>query len=84
MRLRIPDLGPARRCNGRQRAGRGRIDEKSFRCITQMTAVRRFYMDTLRGDLAATVAAANSPTGAKYPPGSVIQLVPGEAMVKPW
>ncbi len=58
------------------------IDAKSFRCITQMTPVRHFYVDNLRGDLAATLAAANSPTGAVYPPGSVVQLVPGEAMVK--
>jgi hypothetical protein len=36
----------------------------------------------LRDNLDATLAAANSPTGAVYPPGSVIQLVPGEAMVK--
>src|SRR3989441_13075531 len=58
------------------------IDATSFRCITSMTPVRQFYVDNLRGDLAATVAAANSPTGAVYPPGSVIQLIPGEAMVK--
>jgi hypothetical protein len=60
----------------------GQIDAKSFRCITKMTPVRHFYVDNLRGDLAATVAAAKSPTGAVYPPGSVIQLIPGEAMVK--
>jgi hypothetical protein len=47
-----------------------------------MTPVRQFYVDNLRGDVAATVAAANSSTGAVYPPGSVIQLIPGEAMVK--
>jgi len=58
------------------------IDATSFRCITSMTPVRQFYVDNLRGDLAATLAAANSPTGAVYPPGSVIQLIPGEAMVK--
>src|SRR5215510_12034436 len=58
------------------------IDAKSFRCITKMTPVRHFYVDNLRDDLKATVAAANSPTGAVYPPGSVIQLIPGEAMVK--
>jgi hypothetical protein len=58
------------------------IDSASFRCITSMTPVRQFYVDNLRGDLAATVAAANSATGAVYPPGSVIQLIPGEAMVK--
>ena len=58
------------------------VDTKSFRCITKLTPVRHFYVDNLLGDLPATVAAANSPTGAVYPPGSVIQLVPGEAMVK--
>jgi len=58
------------------------IDAASFRCITKMTPVRHFYVDNLRGDLDATLRAANSPTGAVYPPGSVIQLVPGEAMVK--
>jgi hypothetical protein len=58
------------------------IDAKAFRCITKMTPVRHFYADNLRGDLDATLAAANSPTGAVYPPGSVIQLVPSEAMVK--
>ena len=47
-----------------------------------MTPVRQFYMDNLQGDLAATPAAANAPRGAVYPPGSVIQLIPGEAMVK--
>ena len=59
-----------------------KVDAKSFRCITKMTPVRHFYVDNLRGDIDATLAAANSPTGAVYPPGSVVQLVPGEAMVK--
>jgi hypothetical protein len=58
------------------------IDTKSFRCITKMTPVRQFYVDNLRGNLDATLAAANSATGAVYPPGSVIQLIPTEAMVK--
>jgi hypothetical protein len=58
------------------------IDAKSFRCITKMTPVRQFYVDNLQGNLDATLATANSPTGAVYPPGSVIQLIPTEAMVK--
>jgi hypothetical protein len=58
------------------------IDAPSFRCITKMTKVRQFYVDNLRGELDATLAAANSTSGAVYPPGSVIQLIPGEAMVK--
>jgi hypothetical protein len=58
------------------------IDAKSFRCIRDMTPVRQFYVDNLRGNLDATLAAANSPMGAVYPVGSVVQLIPGEAMVK--
>jgi hypothetical protein len=58
------------------------IDARSFRCITKMTPVRQFYVDNLRGNLDATLATANSPRGAVYPPGSVIQLIPTEAMVK--
>src|SRR5215468_1916550 len=58
------------------------IDATSFRCITKMTPVRQFYVDNLQGSLDATLVAANSPRGAVYPPGSVIQLIPGEAMVK--
>jgi hypothetical protein len=58
------------------------IDANSFRCITKMTPVRQFYVDNLDGNLDATLAAANSPAGAVYPPGSLIQLIPGEAMVK--
>lgn len=58
------------------------IDANSFPCITKMTPVRQLYVANLRGDLDATLAAVNSPTGAVYPPGTVIQLIPGEAMVK--
>src|SRR5262249_16616437 len=58
------------------------IDATSFRCIRTMTAVRQFYVDNLLGRLDATLAVANSKTGGAYPPGSVIQLIPGEAMVK--
>ncbi len=58
------------------------IDAKSFGCITKLTPVRQFYVGNLRGDLEATLAAANSATGAVYPNGSVIQLIPTEVMVK--
>ena len=59
-----------------------KVDSDSFRCIRQMTPVRHFYVDNLLGHPEATVAAANSATGAIYPEGSVVQLVPTEAMVK--
>jgi hypothetical protein len=58
------------------------VTDDTFDCIRSMTAVRGFYVDNLLGDLDATVAVANSPTGGEYPPGSLVQLVPGEVMVK--
>lgn len=58
------------------------ITEASFGCIRDMKAVRGFYVGNLLGNVDATVAAANAPNGAVYPPGSIVQLVPGEAMVK--
>jgi hypothetical protein len=58
------------------------VTDDTFDCIRDMTAVRGFYVDNLLGDVDATVAVASSPTGGVYPPGSVVQLVPGEVMVK--
>ena len=58
------------------------IDAQSFRCITEMSHVRQFSVDNLLGNLDATLAVANSATGGMYPPGTVIQLIPTEAMVK--
>jgi len=62
--------------------GKINIDAKSFRCMTKMTKAGQFYVDNLLGNLDVTLAIANSKTGGKYPPGSVIQLVPTEVMVK--
>ena len=58
------------------------ISAESFNCINEMTPVRHFFVDNLKGDIEATVAVANSTTGGTYPEGSVVQLVPTEAMVK--
>jgi hypothetical protein len=58
------------------------ISEASFGCIRDMKQVRGFYVGNLLGNIDATLAAANNPEGGPYPPGSVVQLVPGEAMVK--
>lgn len=58
------------------------ITEASFGCIRDMKAVRGYFVSNLLGDIDATLAAANSADGGQYPPGSLVQLVPGEAMVK--
>jgi hypothetical protein len=58
------------------------VTADDFRCISEMTPVRGFYVDNLQGDLEATLEVAESEDGGVYPPGTVIQLVPGEVMVK--
>ena len=68
--------------NAEDSVDKGHIDAKSFRCITEMTQVRQFYVDNLLGNLDATLAVANSATGGPYPPGTIIQLIPTETMVK--
>lgn len=65
-----------------QAAAGAEITEKSFGCIRDMEPVRGFFVDNLDGDLEGTLAVARSETGGVYPPGSVVQLVPGEVMVK--
>jgi len=58
------------------------VTEASFRCIRDLTPVRNFFVGNLLGDLDATVAVAQSPTGGTYPPGSLVQVIPTTAMVK--
>ena len=58
-----------------------KVTDESFKCITEMTKVRHFYVDNLLGNLAGTVAVATAGTG-DYPAGSVVQLMPNEVMIK--
>ena len=58
------------------------ITEASFGCIRDLKPVRGYFVGNLLGNVDATVAVASSADGGQYPPGSVVQLVPGEAMVK--
>ena len=60
---------------------RVKVTDESFRCITQMTNVRHFYVDNLVGKLEETIAVAKAGTG-DYPEGSVVQLIPNEVMIK--
>jgi hypothetical protein len=58
------------------------VDADDFKPLADMTAVRGFFVDNVAGDLDATLAVANDPEGGTYPVGTVIQLIPQEAMVK--
>jgi hypothetical protein len=62
-------------------AGSLEVDAETFDCIRDMTPVRGFFVDNVLGDVEATVAVSTAGTGT-YPPGSVVQLVPTEVMVK--
>src|SRR5690349_10614484 len=58
-----------------------KVTDSTFKCMTDMTPVRHFYVDNLLGNLKGTVAVAEQGKG-DYPEGSVVQLVPTEVMVK--
>jgi len=58
------------------------ITAKDFVCLKKMHPVRGFFVDNLLGKLDDTVAAAMHPGGATYPPGSIVQLIPTEVMIK--
>lgn len=57
------------------------VTDSTFKCLGEMTPVRHFYVGNLKNNLKGTVAVAKKGRGA-YPVGSVVQLVPGEVMVK--
>jgi hypothetical protein len=58
------------------------VSESAFKCITALAASGRFFVDNILGNLDATLAVANSSSGGNYPPGSLLTLVPNEAMIK--
>jgi hypothetical protein len=58
------------------------VDASDFKPLVEMTRVRGFFVDNVAGDLDATLAVADDPEGGTYPVGTVIQLIPQEAMVK--
>ncbi len=58
------------------------ITAADFDCLKGWTKVRGFYLKSLLGSVDAALAVANNPEGGVYPTGTVIQLVPTEAMVK--
>jgi len=58
------------------------VSEASFDCILDGTKVRKFYVKNLIDDLEGSIAVANGEADLPYPPGTLLQLVPQEAMVK--
>src|SRR4051794_23052334 len=53
-----------------------------FRNIHSWTKVRDFYVGNLLGHLPQALAVARNPDGGTFPVGTIVQLVPTEAMVK--
>jgi hypothetical protein len=58
------------------------LTEADFECILDWTSVRKFRVTNKLGHMEEALAVANSTEGGTYPVGTVIQLVPTEAMVK--
>lgn len=58
------------------------INAEDFGCILDWPKVRRFRITNKLGRQEEALELARSNDGGRYPPGTVIQLVPSEAMVK--
>jgi hypothetical protein len=58
------------------------VKPTDFRNLQSMTRVRGFFVDNRLGHLKQALRVANSPKGGVYPVGTIIQLIPQEAMVK--
>jgi hypothetical protein len=58
------------------------VQPSDFRNLATMTRVRGFFISNRLGHLKDALRVANSPKGGTYPVGTIIQLVPQEAMVK--
>jgi hypothetical protein len=58
------------------------VTAATFTSLQAMTKVRGFYVDNVLGHLKRTLKVASSPKGGRYPVGTVLQLIPQEAMVK--
>ena len=59
-----------------------RLGADAFENVNLMTRVGDHFVDNVRGHLAQALAVARSPKGGRYPVGTILQLVPQEAMVK--
>lgn len=59
-----------------------RVGARDFPCITELTRVRGFNVGNVGGDLASSLKVARAPKGTAYPVGTLIQLIPTEAMLK--
>lgn len=55
---------------------------EDFVNINAMTKVGKFFVDNRLGHLDEAVAVAQNPDGGQFPVGTIVQLVPQEAMVK--
>lgn len=53
-----------------------------FECLQGWTKVRKFYIQNTLGHLEEAVAIASGEDGGRFPVGTIIQLIPNEAMVK--
>jgi hypothetical protein len=59
-----------------------KLSAADFKNINTMTRVNDHFVTNVRGHLAQALAVAHSANGGIYPVGTIIQLIPQEAMVK--
>jgi len=58
------------------------VQADAFVHLSKMAKVRGLFIDNVLGRRDEAVAVANNPAGGAYPVGTIIQLIPQEAMLK--
>lgn len=58
------------------------MQAEDFECIQNWDKINNFFITNKLGHLEEALVVANSAEGGEYPVGTIIQLVPIEAMVK--
>lgn len=80
--LSLADCGDSGGSNNPEEAQDFEMQAGDFDCILEWEKVRKFRITNKLGRIDEALEVANSPDGGIYPPGTVIQLFPGEAMAK--
>ncbi len=59
-----------------------KVSAETFSCIQDMKHIRNIFVGNVAGNLEASLKVAEENNGGAYPVGTVLQLIPQEAMVK--
>jgi hypothetical protein len=78
----VSDAGTAPAADGGDAGPDLDMQASDFECILGWPKVGDYRITNKLGDLSGALAIANAPDGGVFPVGTIVQLIPNEAMVK--